>query len=307
MKNIISIRDLSKTDILKILNRAEKMQEVLQKKNAEEIYPDKILGALFFEPSTRTKLSFKAAMKRLGGRVIGISDVKKSSVAKGESFGDTIKVIAKYVDIVAMRHPLEGSARYASELVDIPIINGGDGANQHPTQTLLDLYAIKKFEGGIEEKEIALIGDLRHARTMRSLAYALSKFGAKIKLVSPKSLKMSREVVKEIKEKYSPEFEEITDLKKGIKGSDAIYVCRIQEERFKDPYEAKKLQETYQISLDLLEKYGKSDLSVLHPLPKLNEIGPKVDGSDYAKYYEQASFGIPVRMAIIDLLLGGRK
>lgn len=300
---MISIRDLDKELVLKILKKSEEMHSLLKKKGKVNVLADKVLATLFFEPSTRTKLSFQTAIKRLGGRIIEISDVKTTSMAKGENISDTVKIVEKYADLIVIRHPLEGSARYVSEITKIPVINGGDGANQHPTQTLLDLFAVKNFGGDIKNQKVALVGDLRHARTMRSLAYSLAMFGAEMILVSPEGLRMSKEYVNEIKRKFSPTIRETSSLEKGVADSDILYVCRIQKERFADPYEAKRLQKAYKIDLDLLEKHAKPDLFILHPLPKTSEIDPAVDNTKYAKYFEQASFGVPVRMALISLLM----
>lgn len=301
-KNIISIRDLNKEYIETILSKAEEMEEVLNNNQSLDIMKGKSLANLFFEPSTRTKFSFNAAMQKLGGQVINLEDVDSSSIAKGESLIDTIKMMEKYSDLIVIRHPNEGSARLAAEISSKPVINGGDGANQHPTQTLLDLYSIRRLKGKIEGLSVALIGDLKHGRVMKSLAYALAMFNAKLILVAPIGLEMSKEIVEELIEKFNADILQTNNLVSGIKEADVVYVCRVQKERFEDAYEAEKMQKAFRITPDLL-KYAKDGLIILHSLPKTTEIDPKVDKMKYAKYYQQTFYAVPVRMALISLLV----
>ncbi len=292
MKNLISIEDLSKAEILKILDKAEDFEDVALGKRKLRILEGKILANLFFEPSTRTRMSFEAAMKRLGGDVINLTAQEASSIAKGETLADTIKVVSKYCDAIVIRHPLIGAARFAAEHSDVPIINAGDGAGQHPTQTLLDLYTIKKECGKLSGISIALVGDLRYSRTVHSLIKALNLFDAEIYLVSPPILSLPEEILEEVPNA------KITDLNEVIKAVDVLYVTRIQRERFPDEEEYKKVANSYKITPDLL-KNAKDNLIILHPLPRVNEIDTAVDKTKHARYFEQAFYGVPVRMAIL--------
>lgn len=295
--DLISIRDVDKKTIEEILDMAEKKEKVLKPHDLKKT--NRVLATLFFEPSTRTKLSFQTAAVRDGFDYIDFL-TETSSVKKGESFIDTIKTVMGYSDVLVVRHPKEGSARLAAEVSDKPVVNGGDGGNQHPTQTLIDLYTIRKHKGKIAGLNVTLMGDLKHARTMHSLVYALGMFGANITLMSPKGLEMSKETVEEVKKKFNAKVETKTEF--DISNADVLYVCRIQAERFADPLEAKRVQEQFYISMDNL-KGAKSDLIIMHPLPKVNEIAPEIDNSKYAKYFEQAHNGVPVRMAVIDYVL----
>jgi len=296
--DVISIRDISKKMIEEILSSAEKME----KKIGTKMESDKVVATLFFEPSTRTKLSFQTACSRLGMKYIDF--IKElSSVKKGESFTDTIRNIDGYVDIIVIRHPKEGSARLAAEVAECPVVNGGDGGNQHPTQTLIDLYTMQKCKGKIKGLNVNLVGDLKHARAMQSLLWGLAMFGANIKLTSPRGLEMNADLVKEVKEKFGAKIEETNEF--DVNGTDVIYACRIQVERFADPYEAMSVQKKFAITMNNL-KGAKDDLIIMHPLPKVNEIAPEIDHSPYAKYFEQAWNGIPVRMAVLDYMLKNR-
>jgi len=302
-KDIISIRDLTKNEIELILKTAAKMEPYAKGKKKSRLMEGKILGTLFFEPSTRTRLSFTAAMQRLGGKVMGFSGTKITSISKGESLTDSIKVVERYCDYLVIRHPMEGAARLAAEVSNKPVINGGDGANQHPTQTLLDLYTIKKMKGKIKGLNVVLLGDLKYARTMRSLAYALAMFDAKLTLVSPVGLEMSRDILKEIKEKFKKTPFQTNDMEAGLRKADVIYICRIQKERFEDKVEAERIQKAFRITPETLEQC-KDDLAILHPLPKVTEIDPRVDEMKAAKYFDQTFYGVPVRMAILGLIGG---
>ncbi len=299
-RHIISINDFSKDEIVYILETAKKME-----KNKKQLLSDKVLATLFFEPSTRTRLSFEAAMCKLGGRVLGFSDPHVSSFSKGESLSDAIKVVAGYVDAIVMRHPLEGAARLASEISPVPVINGGDGANQHPTQTLLDLYTIKESQGKITGLSIAMAGDLKYGRTVHSLANALSKFKCRLFFIAPESLRMPRHILTELEEagiKYS----EHEKLQEVIDEIDILYATRIQKERFPDAAEYEKVKNAYILDMPLLANV-KKNLRIMHPLPRVNEITTAVDNSGYAYYFEQSHYGIPVRQALLALVMGAAK
>lgn len=300
LKHLISMRDISKKDILEILEEAKKMENLINEKKTSDILKGRILANLFFEPSTRTRLSFETAMKRLGGEVINMID-KGSSIEKGESLIDTIRVVSGYSDIIVIRHPNEGAARLASEYSSVPIINAGDGSNQHPTQTLLDLYTIIREVGKIDNIKIAFLGDLKYGRTVHSLVYALSLFkNVKMIFISPKELKLPEEIKEDLKNK-NIEFEEKENL--DFDDIDVLYVTRIQKERFADMNEYERVKGTYMIKKEHVE--GK-DFIIMHPLPRVNEIDYEVDNLKNAKYFKQSFYGVPVRMAILKLLLEGR-
>jgi len=303
-KHIISTRDFTKEEIDYILSRAEDLELYAQgsRKSAErksDLLEGKILANLFYEPSTRTRLSFEVAMKRLGGEVINLSSPETSSAAKGENLVDTIRVVSKYCDILALRHPKEGASRMAASFSSVPVINAGDGAGQHPTQMLLDLYTIKKANL-LDKLKIALIGDLKYGRTAHSLAYALSLYGAKLFFVSPDALKMPEEIKMDLKEAGADIFESI-DIKEVIKDVNVLYLTRIQRERFPDPAEYDKVAGTYRITTDIIME--NEDVVILHPLPKIDEIDAEVDQTENARYFLQAFYGIPVRMAVLSILL----
>ncbi|ADB58176.1 aspartate carbamoyltransferase [Archaeoglobus profundus] len=289
--HLISIDDLSKDDIMHILKRAEEFEDVARGLKRSKLLEGKILANLFFEPSTRTRMSFETAMKRLGGDVINMTAQEASSIAKGESLADTVRIISKYVDVIVIRHPLEGSARFASEHSEVPVINAGDGAGQHPTQTLLDLYTIMKECGRIEGLKVALMGDLKYSRTVHSLIKALNLFNNEIYLISPESLRLPEEFLEEIKAK------EVT-LDEVIDKIDVLYVTRIQKERFPDEEEYKKVAGSYRITAETLKR-AREDLIIMHPLPRVDEIDVSVDKTKHAKYFDQAFYGVPVRMAIL--------
>jgi len=305
-KDIISIRDLSREEIELIHKKAEEMEPFARGGKTCKLMEGKILGTLFFEPSTRTRLSFTSAMQRMGGSVMGFEGVDVTSVSKGESLTDTIKTVERYCDIITIRHPMEGAARLAAEASTKPVINGGDGANQHPTQTLLDLYTIKKMKGKIKSLNVTLLGDLKHARTMRSLATALAMFDANLTLVAPKGLEMSDDILDEIKNKFNLKPKQTEDIDSGVKDADVVYICRIQKERFEDKFEAEKIQKAFRITPEVL-KSCKEDLAILHPLPKVTEIDPRVDEMKCAKYFDQTFYGVPIRMAILGLVSGAIK
>ncbi len=301
-RDVISIRDFSKEDIEYVLNTAERLEKELKEKGSLEYAKGKILATLFFEPSTRTRLSFESAMHRLGGSVIGFAEASTSSVKKGESLRDTIKTVEQYSDVIVIRHPKEGAARLAAEVAEIPVINAGDGSNQHPTQTLLDLYTIKHEFGKIDGLKIALLGDLKYGRTVHSLSEALSHYDVELYLISPDLLRMPRHIVEELKEKGVKVYE-TSDLESVIGELDVLYVTRIQKERFPDEQEYLKVKGSYVIDLEILKK-AKETLKIMHPLPRVDEIHPSVDPTKHAIYFRQVFSGIPVRMALLALTLG---
>jgi aspartate carbamoyltransferase catalytic subunit len=299
-RHIISMKDFTRDEIDFILDRAIKMEDLL-KNGTSDILKDKILALLFYEPSTRTRMSFEAAMLRLGGNLLNLGSKEASSIAKGETLADTIRVISTYSDAIVLRHPSEGSARLASEFSSVPIINGGDGAGHHPTQTLLDLYTIKR-ENHLENLDIAIVGDLKYGRTVHSLAYALSRYGANITLVSPPQLTMPEQIKADLKTRGA-RVSETENLEEIVGDIDVLYMTRIQKERFPDPTEYKKVAGAYKITPNLLENV-RQDMIIMHPLPRVYEIDSSVDISPHAKYFEQSFYGVPVRMALLTIVLG---
>ena len=297
-RDIISIRDFTKGDIEYVLDKSAQMErDAAQNRRMLEGH---VLSTLFFEPSTRTRLSFEAAMNRLGGRVISVAESKSSSVAKGETLADTVRTVEQYSDIIVMRHPSEGAARLAADAVGIPVVNAGDGANQHPTQTLLDLYTIRKSCGTLDGLSIGLMGDLKYGRTVHSLATALSHYDVKLTFVSPEALRMPLEIKHHFDERGIP-FREVARIEE-IGKVDVLYVTRIQAERFPDPTEYERVRGVYKLGPDALESLGKA--KIMHPLPRVDEISPEIDGTDNAVYFAQARHGIPVRMTLLSLVLG---
>jgi aspartate carbamoyltransferase catalytic subunit len=297
MENLISMRDVSKKDIFELLDLAEKIEN-------KEITPQlegKLGALLFFEPSTRTHFSFDTAIKKLGGQSFSMSGTSSTSVKKGETLADTLMTISQYADFIVMRHKIEGAARFAAETVDIPVINAGDGTNQHPTQAMLDLYSIKKTQGTLENLSIALIGDLRLGRTVHSLAQALSEFNPHFFFASPRHLQMPQYIKDELKEK-GISFEEVEDIKPIMPLLDIMYVTRIQKERFAVLEDYEKVKDAYIITPDLLQNV-KENFRLLHPLPRVNEITTDVDNLPYAYYFQQAKNGVFMRQAIITKLL----
>lgn len=240
-------------------------------------------------------------MQRLGGNVIGFEDIQSTSIVKGETLVDTIKVVEKYCDLIVIRHAKEGAARLTAEISSKPVINAGDGANQHPTQTLLDLYTIKSLKGKIEGLNVALIGDLKYGRVMKSLAYGLAMFKTNLTLISPIGLEMPKEIVNDLVEKFDANIIQTDNLLSGVKNADVLYVCRIQKERFEDVYEAERIERNFRITPEAV-KQSKEDMIILHSLPKVTEIDPRVDGMVNAKYYQQSYYGVPVRMALLSMV-----
>jgi aspartate carbamoyltransferase catalytic subunit len=298
-RDIISIKDFSREEINYIFKTAKTLEP--QASKGSQMLRGKILATLFYEASTRTRLSFESAMQRLGGSTIGFAEAEIASVKKGENLADTIRTVENYADVIALRHPLEGAARLAAEFSKVPILNGGSGAEEHPTQALLDLYTMVKERGKIDGLKIALAGDLRYGRTVHSLAYALSLYDIELFLVSPETLKMRREVLQTIKERIP--VTEKTSLEKIVPLVDVLYVTRIQKERFPDPAEYAKVKGSYRVDLQSLSE-AKKDLIILHPLPRLDEIAAEVDDTPYARYFQQVGNGIVVRMALLALILG---
>ena len=297
-KSLVSITDYSKEEYLEILDSAAEFE----KKPNPDLLNNKIVATLFFEPSTRTRLSFESAVNRLGGKVLGFTDSNSSSVTKGETLKDTIKMVSNYCDLIVMRHPLEGSARYASEVADVPLINAGDGANQHPTQTLLDLYSIRKTQGKLENLSIFMVGDLKYGRTVHSLLMAMSHFNPTFHFISPIELKMPNEY-KLFLENLGIQYQEHRDFTDIVQSADIIYMTRVQKERFSDPIEYEKTKNAYILKNAML-KNTKPNLKVLHPLPRVNEIHTDVDNNEKAYYFIQALNGVYTRQAIISKVLG---
>ncbi|MEM1515240.1 MAG: aspartate carbamoyltransferase [Candidatus Bathyarchaeia archaeon] len=301
-RDVISIKDLTREEIDYILKVAGEMEHLV--KTGSDMLKGKIMATLFFEPSTRTRLSFEVAMYKLGGLVIGFSEPEISSIKKGESLADTMRVVEKYADVIILRHPSEGAARFAAECAKVPVINAGSGAEEHPTQALLDLYTIVKEKGRIDGLTIALMGDLKYSRTVHSLAYALSLYNVRLMLVSPELLRMRREVLEDIKGRI--DVSEHTNIESILPEVDVLYVTRIQKERFPDITEYAKVKGSYKIDLNVLKR-AKKDLIILHPLPRVNEIAVEVDSTPFAKYFQQVENGLVVRMALLALILGAIK
>lgn len=297
-KSLVSITDYSKEECLRILELAGEFE----KNPNQEILKGKLVATLFFEPSTRTRLSFESAVNRLGGRVVGFADASSSSVTKGETLKDTIKMVTNYVDLIVMRHPIEGAARYASEIASVPVINAGDGANQHPSQTLLDLYSIKKTQGKLEDLNIFMIGDLKYGRTVHSLLMAMSHFNPTFYFISPDELRMPKEYLIFL-EQHKIKYYEYKDFMPIISQADIVYMTRVQKERFSDPIEYEKTKNAYILRNSMLD-HTKPTMKILHPLPRVNEISVDVDDNPKAYYFTQALNGLYVRQAIIASILG---
>jgi len=297
-KSLISINDYSKEEQIQILDLAEEFE----KNPRQKILENYVIATLFFEPSTRTRLSFESAISQLGGKIIGFTDAASSSVSKGETLMDTIKTVANYSDLIVMRHPLDGSSRWASEVAGVPIINAGDGANQHPTQCLLDMYSIRKTQGSLDNIHIAFVGDLKYGRTVHSLTIALSQFNTTFHLVSPPELKLPSAVKKYIKD-AGLNYHQYTDLNNVMDKVDVLYMTRIQKERFADPMEYEKVKNSYILKNNMLEN-SKENMRVLHPLPRVNEIEEAVDSNPKAYYFQQALNGVYVREALLARTLG---
>ena len=301
MGDLITMDDLTNEEILHVLDNARKLLPVAKGDVYLPLLQGKVLGNLFFENSTRTRMSFETAMKRLGGEVLNLSSIG-SSVAKGETLYDTMQMVDGYADIAVIRHPNQGAAQYSADAVNIPILNGGDGAGNHPTQTMLDLFTIREAHGSLEGLHVMMVGDLRYGRTTHSLSHALVRFGAKITLVSPESLRMPDEIVSDLKN-HGGEITETEEMSSSIDSADVIYMTRIQKERFPDEDEYMKVAGIYKLTEDDLSE-AKSGMIVMHPLPRVNELHASVDSTKHAKYFQQAFNGVPTRMALLCRSLG---
>ncbi|MEK6765437.1 MAG: aspartate carbamoyltransferase [Planctomycetota bacterium] len=299
-KDIISILDFTKEEILYILDLSKRME----KEGSSDILKGKVLANLFFEPSTRTRLSFETAMKRLGGEVVGFDELGKTSTVKGESLRDSVKIIEGYCDIIVLRHFLEGASRLTADSVNIPVINAGDGASQHPTQTFVDLYTIKKVKGKLENLSIGFLGDLKYGRTAHSLAYAMANFNAEMYFISPPSLRIPKDYLEEL-ESRNVSYHEVESINEVSSKLDILYCTRIQKERFADPVEYEKVRGIYKLSKSVMDELNvKDDLKILHPLPRVDEMDESLDATSYAVYFQQAHSGIPVRETLLATVLG---
>ena len=293
-KSLISLEELSKGEILELLRHASEFEKEPNRK----ILDGKVVATLFFEPSTRTRLSFETAVNRLGGRIIGFSDASTTSSTKGESLKDTIMMVSNYADLIIMRHYLEGAARYASEISPVPIINAGDGANQHPSQTMLDLYSIQKTQGRLDNLNIYLVGDLKFGRTVHSMLIAMRYFNPTFHFIAPNELKMPN-IYKEFCKEHNMKFYEHSELsKEAIADADILYMTRVQKERFTDLMEYERVKDTFILRNDMLTD-TKPNLRILHPLPRVNEIEQDIDTNPNAYYFQQAKNGLYVREALI--------
>jgi aspartate carbamoyltransferase catalytic subunit len=298
-RDIVSIRDFSREEIDYILQMTDVVEPMAEK--GSHSLDGKIMATLFFEPSTRTRLSFESAMYRYGGKCIGFAEPKGSSVEKGENLADTVRVVENYADVLVIRHSLEGAARLAAEFANVPVINAGTGAEEHPTQAMLDLYTIRKELGRIDGLNVVLAGDLRYGRTVHSLAYALSLYDINLHLVSPALLRMRKEVLEEVSARIK--VHELEDLSKVIPEADVIYMTRIQKERFGALEEYEKVRGSYRLSADDLAT-AKPSMIVMHPLPRVDEVAFSVDSTPHSKYFKQVWYGLLVRMSLIGLVLG---
>ena len=298
-KNIISVRDLDKQKLELIFDATDKIIDMSQDKR-REIARGKTLGYLFFEPSTRTRLSFESAIALLGGTSVGIADAASSSIHKGETLGDTVKVISSYCDVLVLRHSLDGSSRFAAEISNKPVINAGSGTEEHPTQTIQDLYTIKKEKKKIDGLKIGITGDLKYGRTVYSLLYGLRNYDVDLHLISPESLRIRSDSTYDIKKELS--YTESSNIDEYIEDLDVLYVTRIQKERFPDEEEYSKVKGSYVIGSDMVKKM-KDDAIILHPLPRIDEISADVDNTKQAKYFEQAEYGKYTRAALLGLIL----
>lgn len=297
-RSLVSIEDYTKEEILEVLQSASEFE----KNPNQRLLEGKVVASLFFEPSTRTRLSFETAINRLGGRIVGFSDSSSSSVTKGETLKDTIKMVDNYCDLIVMRHPIEGAARYASEVATAPVVNAGDGANQHPSQTMLDLYSIYKTQGTLENLNIFMVGDLKYGRTVHSLLQAMSHFHPTFHFIAPKELQMPEGYKLHLKELNIPYYEH-TELNEVINDADILYMTRVQRERFADPLEYEKVKNVYILKNAMLSGTWEN-MRILHPLPRVNEIDVDVDENPKAYYFEQARNGVFARQAIICKALG---
>jgi aspartate carbamoyltransferase catalytic subunit len=298
-RDVVSIKDFSKDDLLYLFSMADKIENLSEKERAH-LLEGKILGYLFFEPSTRTRLSFEAAMLWLGGKCLGFAEPRTSSVEKGENLADTVRTVENYVDVIVIRHYRDGAAKFAAEVSNKPVINGGSGTEEHPTQAMTDLYTIIKEKGDIDGLKIGILGDLKYGRTVYSLLYALSLFNVKIKLISHPMLRVRREIFFDLEKKIS--LSEHDNVEEVLPELDVLYVTRVQKERFPDLAEYEKVRSSYVVNLKILQK-AKEDLIILHPLPRVDEISYEVDNSRYAKYFKQTLYGKRLRAALLASIL----
>lgn len=302
MRDVISILDFTRGELEVIFEETDKMLEIA--KEGASVLRGKVMATAFFEPSTRTKLSFQAAMVRLGGSYIDLPPEQLSSRAKGESLADTIRMLDAYADVIVVRHRAEGAAKFAAEIAEAPVINGGDGTRDHPTQAMVDLYTIRRELGRLDRLVVGVLGDLKYGRAARSFILGISKFEPeKIYLISPQILR-PREEILEYLDEAGIEHGVVEDLRKVLPELDVLYVTRIQRERFPDPLEYEKVRGSYRVTAEILAE-AKDELVVLHPLPRVDELDFSVDSTKHAKYFVQASYGIPLRMALLKLVLAG--
>lgn len=299
-KSLISIQDFSKEEILHVLDVAKEFE----KNRSQDFLSGKVIACLFFEPSTRTRLSFEAAINRLGARVIGFPDARNTSQSKGETLEDTIKIVSNYVDMIVMRHPMEGAAAVAASVSPVPIVNAGDGANQHPTQTLLDMYTILQTQGRLDGLDINMVGDLKYGRTVHSLTQAMSHFSPHFTFTAPEELRMPKKYLEKLSE-LGIDFKETESLEEGLNACDILYMTRVQQERFPSKEDYDKVKDVYELTASMLGGVRKN-MKILHPLPRITEIATDVDDTPYAYYFQQAQNGMFVRMAVISYLLGYR-
>lgn len=301
-RDVIRILDFDREELDELFNETDEMLKYRRRKI--NILDGKVMALAFFEPSTRTRLSFQTAMIRLGGDVIGFSEVSTTSIAKGETFADTVRMLDSYADIIVIRHRVEGAAQFAAEIAESPVINAGDGTRHHPTQAMIDLYTIRRNFESIDGLSIGVLGDLKYGRAATSFIYGVSKYRLKkLFLISPPLLRARREVLEYLRTQ-GVRYEETNKLEDVISDLDVLYVTRIQKERFPDPAEYEKVRGSYRITISIL-KDARDNLIILHPLPRVDEIANEVDNTKHAKYFEQASYGIPLRMALLKLILAG--
>ncbi len=302
-RDVISILDFTRSDLEELFEAAEWFRRRLLDGSVPKLLDGKLVALAFFEPSTRTRLSFEAAAKRLGGETIGFTSEEAISVAKGESFADTIRMLDSYADLIVVRHRYEGAALYAAEVAEKPVINAGDGRQHHPTQAMIDLYTVKLLFGSPDGLVYAVLGDLRYSRAAVSFLYGLTLYKPRmVYLVSPPQLRVREEVEMVLRERGLP-YREVSDVSEVIGEVDVLYVVRIQRERFPDPMEYERVKGSYRVTPELVKR-GKPGLRILHPLPKVDEIDPRVDYMPQAAYFFQASLGVPLRMALLSLILG---
>ena len=300
-RDILTTEDLSKGDLLEILKIAARMEDLVKSQSVSDLLADKLVAVIFLEPSTRTRLSFDTAIQRLGARSITVADAKSSSAAKGESLADMARTVAGYVDCIVVRQPQTGGAKIMADAVHIPVINGGDGSGQHPTQALLDLYTIQKEKGGLEGLKVAMVGDLKYGRTVHSLSYALAPFGPEYLYCAPESLQMPEHIVEDMKTK-GLKVQRTSEISDALQ-ADVLYMTRIQKERFDDPAEYERLKGSYVLNRSLVEQ-GRDGIIIMHPLPRVNEIDADVDSLANAAYFRQAHNGVYLRMALLAMVLG---